>query len=48
MEKSRNHILEHFVLVAVESKDILDLTIDDFNSVVSDEMLNVKVFVTKL
>jgi BTB And C-terminal Kelch len=43
MEKSRYYILEHFVRVAVESKDILELTIDDFYSIVSDEMLNVKV-----
>lgn len=43
MEKSRFYILEHFVRVAKESKEIVELTIDDFYGIVSDEMLNVKV-----
>lgn len=48
MEKSRFYILEHFVRVAVESKDIVELTVDDFFSIVNDEMLNVKVKINPL
>lgn len=43
MEKARYYILENFVQVAVESKDILQLPIGDFHSIISDELLNVKV-----
>lgn len=43
MERSRSYILENFVRIAVESKDLLELNIDDFVGIIEDEMLNVKV-----
>lgn len=48
MDKARFYILENFVHVAVDSKDLLELTIDDFHSFISDDMLNLKVILTTL
>ncbi|CRL02759.1 CLUMA_CG015753, isoform A, partial [Clunio marinus] len=42
MEKSRGYIVENFIHVAVDCKDLLELDIDDFYGIVNDEMLNVK------
>lgn len=48
MEGSRNYILEHFVLVAVESQDLLKTNIEDFHAIISDDELNAKVKVELL
>lgn len=43
IQRSQNYILENFPQVAVDSKDILELNVDDFHSIINDDMLNVKV-----
>lgn len=42
-EKSRYFILENFPRVAAESKAMLELNVNDFLSIINDDMLNVKV-----
>lgn len=45
MDKARFYTLENFAHVAVDSKDLLELTLDDFHSFISDDMLNLKVII---
>lgn len=43
MEKVWHFILENFVSIAKESEEFLQMNVDDFLTIITDELLNVKV-----
>lgn len=47
MERSWNYILENFVLISIDSQELLQLDVDDFFTIINDELLNVKVCMMK-
>lgn len=44
LEHSWNYILENFIRIANVSKELLSLNVDDFFTIINDELLNVKVW----
>lgn len=42
-EKSWSYIIANFATVSVKNKDLLELNVEDFHLIISDDMLNVKV-----
>jgi kelch-like protein 10 len=42
MDKAWSFILEHFINVAIESEEFLQINVDDLFSIITDELLNVK------